>query len=193
MYLDFKIGIKNNAPISRGFLEKGIQNFDEAKRWVHRLSYGRNSNCFDYSLVFKEEKGTCTTKHTLLAALAIENFIPVSLKVGICRLDLVSEPHIAVLLDQLNIEWFPEAHCYCLDKRKPQEEYFDVTFPGALSELSLEVVKEYDIIPEDIRKKKQQFHLDYLKAWIEDTGVGNRFTIEEVYAIREKWIKSLGS
>lgn len=70
--LDFlpKNGLPNVGPVSKAFLEHGIESFFEAARTLHAIPYGRNSDRGDYSLVLPENRGTCSTKHGLLVSLA---------------------------------------------------------------------------------------------------------------------------
>ena len=52
------------------FLARGIATLREAARYLWALPYGRVSNALQPDLVLHEGRGTCTTKHALLASLA---------------------------------------------------------------------------------------------------------------------------
>jgi hypothetical protein len=54
---------------------------------VRSLPYGRNSDHSDWRLVLGEGRGTCSTKHALLADLARENRRHVALMLGIYEMD----------------------------------------------------------------------------------------------------------
>ena len=65
------------------FIDLGITSFQAACRYVHELPYGYNSNSDDLMILFKEKKGTCTTKHAVIGTLAQELALPVHKNVGI--------------------------------------------------------------------------------------------------------------
>ena len=50
-----------------------------AVTYIRRLPYGRNTDRSDILRVLREGKGTCSTKHALLACLAQEQGIPLEL------------------------------------------------------------------------------------------------------------------
>lgn len=75
--------IAENGPVSKVFIDLGITSFQEACRYVHKLPYGYNSNSDDLMVLFKEKKGTCTTKHAVIGTLARELALPVHKNVGI--------------------------------------------------------------------------------------------------------------
>jgi hypothetical protein len=57
-------------PLGREFVALGLGGYREAAHHVRYLPYGRNSDRSDWRLVLKEGRGTCSTKHALLAELA---------------------------------------------------------------------------------------------------------------------------
>ena len=59
--------IVNQGPIARTFLSMGIKDFHHACRYVHELPYGYNSDRDDLMILFKENMGSCTTKHAVIA------------------------------------------------------------------------------------------------------------------------------
>ncbi|HSO19793.1 MAG TPA: hypothetical protein VLT88_10065, partial [Desulfosarcina sp.] len=65
------------------FTDLGIGTFHEACRWVHRRPYGYNADRDDLMILFKENKGSCTTKHAVIATLASELDLAVHKKVGL--------------------------------------------------------------------------------------------------------------
>jgi hypothetical protein len=67
MKLPFDFSIDpSKGDISRLFFEKNISTFIKASRWVNDLPYRRNENKNTQTTLFKEECGTCSTKHALL-------------------------------------------------------------------------------------------------------------------------------
>lgn len=75
--------LSSELKISKDFLWRSLADFHSAVAYVSRLPYRRNYNRADYNLVFKEECGTCSTKHALLAALVKAHRQPVLLTLGI--------------------------------------------------------------------------------------------------------------
>jgi hypothetical protein len=56
------------STISAQFLFYGKRDYHAAASYVQSLPYSRNSERSDYGLVLAERRGTCSTKHALLAA-----------------------------------------------------------------------------------------------------------------------------
>jgi len=71
------------GPITAEFVARDIPDFRAAGRHLHHLPYGRNSDRSAFRLVLPEGRGTCSTKHALLAELAREQSLPVVLTLGI--------------------------------------------------------------------------------------------------------------
>src|SRR5215813_2060548 len=94
------------------FVVRGITDFRSAGRYLHQLPYGRNSNRADFRLVLPEGRGTCSTKHALLAELACEQNLPIVLTLGIYEMHEWNTPGTGKVLDQYGLSFIPEAHCY---------------------------------------------------------------------------------
>lgn len=178
---------KNLGPLSALYLEQGVETFKDATHWTHQLSYGRNSDRSDYLLIFEEGKGTCSTKHAALAALAEECGLPIQLKMVICELNRDLDHRVAPLLELLGVEFLPEGHCYL---NTPEGER-DYTFPNQEPFPKVKVIKEYTITPEEIGKRKEDLHQQFIKNWIEQTDFRIPMTLNKLWKMREEWISSL--
>ena len=99
-------------PLGREFAALGLCGYRDAARHVHSLPYGRNSDRSDWRLILKEGRGTCSTKHALLADLARENLRHVVLVLGVYEMDERNTPGIGTVLERHGIPCVPEAHCY---------------------------------------------------------------------------------
>ena len=77
--------IKPVGEISRKFLNLGIKSFRQACEYIHNIEYGYNTDYEDRMILFKENKGTCTTKHAIIAGLAEELGIPLYKHVGVYK------------------------------------------------------------------------------------------------------------
>lgn len=104
--------LEAGASVSAQFVFHNKRDFYAAARDVQRLPYGRNSDRSDYGLVLAERRGTCSTKHALLAALAREHDRPVELRLGIYEMDEDNTPGVGPVLRRYGLGCVPEAHCY---------------------------------------------------------------------------------
>lgn len=111
-----------NAPIipsgeiSRKFLELGIESFKEACNYVHNIDYGYNTNYEDKMIFFKENKGTCTTKHGVIAGLAEELNIALFKHVGVYKFTEEISTDANEILEKYEIPFVPMAHCFLVYK-----------------------------------------------------------------------------
>ena len=98
--------------VSREFLHLGVETFVEACRYVHRMPYGYNSDRDDLMIFFKEEKGTCTTKHSVIGTLAKELDLPVSKTIGIYAMTEAIVTGSDRILEKYGLPYVPMAHCF---------------------------------------------------------------------------------
>lgn len=93
--------------------EKGIENWSDLVDFTQNLQYGRNENREDFSLVIKENKGTCSSKHSFLKKIAdLNNIDNVKLILGMYRMNNLNTPEIGDTILESGLEFIPEAHCY---------------------------------------------------------------------------------
>ena len=79
-----KIIFTSTDPLTQQIRNLGIDTWEDLLIYVKNISYGRNANREDLSLVLKENKGTCSSKHAFLKEIANLNKIPnVKLIIGI--------------------------------------------------------------------------------------------------------------
>jgi hypothetical protein len=174
--------------ITRAFLARGICDFQSAARYLHHLPYGRNTNRADFRLVFDEGRGTCSTKHALLAELACEQQVPVALTLGIYAMHERNTPGVGPILEKYGLFFLPEAHCY-LTYTKTR---IDITRSGVESNQPItQFFHEEIITPTDIGEYKVEVHHKYLRTWLvnEPSVVGRTFT--DIWKIREECITAL--
>ncbi|WP_124727904.1 transglutaminase domain-containing protein [Staphylospora marina] len=173
--------------ISRAFQSMGVRTFREAARYVQALPYGRNTNRADARSVLREGKGTCSTKHALLAMLAEENKIPVRLMIGIYLMNEANTPGVGNVLTQHGLTAIPEAHCYL----RLNEQYLDFTRQtGQKDKIPLSFLAEKEIAPNEIGEEKIRFHQDWLKHWVTTSAVPVK-DWRKVWEIREACIAAL--
>ncbi|MGV9173683.1 MAG: hypothetical protein ACOC44_15730 [Promethearchaeia archaeon] len=108
--------IEPRGEISKKFLDLGIDSYKEACFYLHNLPYGYNSDYDDELILFKEQKGTCTTKHAVAAALALELKIPLHKNVGIYKFTEKISWDADKILDKYVIPYVPMVHCFLVYK-----------------------------------------------------------------------------
>lgn len=179
--------ITSGEPLSTLIREKGIGEWQEALRYVRDLPYGRNANRGDLSLVIREEKGTCSSKHAFLRQLALENRIPgVRLILGLYRMHPGNTPGIGKALPEAGLDYLPEAHCYLeLDGNRE-----DFTSSGAdIRRILADIIEEQEIHPEEVNAYKVHYHREFLGSWLEENKLG--YSLDELWTIREQCITGL--
>jgi hypothetical protein len=104
--------ISNLGVISEKFLSLGIESFFEACYYVQNLLYGYNTDRDDLMILFKENKGTCTTKHAVIATLANELNLPVAKYVGIYAMTEEIVTGTRKILAKYGLPYVPMVHCF---------------------------------------------------------------------------------
>jgi len=104
--------ISNAGIISAEFLSLGIESFKEACRYVHELPYGYNTDRDDLMILFKENKGTCTTKHAVIATLAEEFDLPIAKNIGIYAMTEEIVTGTNEILAKYSLPYVPMVHCF---------------------------------------------------------------------------------
>lgn len=183
-----QFAIQPRSGVSQQFFERGITDFHSAVLHVGYLPYGTNSDRADYRLVVTEGVGTCSTKHALLAQLAMEQEVSgIQLVVGIYEMNERNTPGVGAVLEGNGLDSLPEAHCYLMY----EGERSDVTRLGVSGEPIAAFLKEVPILPEQIGSYKQQLHRDALPGWIAQKGYASHLDAEQLWSIREACIRAL--
>ncbi|MCP3954636.1 MAG: hypothetical protein GY697_20810 [Desulfobacterales bacterium] len=103
--------IVGSGMISQRFLELDIHSFHAACRYVHQLPYGYNSDKDDLLILFKENLGTCTTKHAVIGMLATEMDFAIQKNIGIYRMTEKIVTGTDALLEKYDLPYIPMLHC----------------------------------------------------------------------------------
>ena len=115
--------IKPVGELSIKFLDLGIKTFRGACDYVHKIDYGYNTNYEDKMIFFKENRGTCTTKHAVIAGLAQELEIPLYKHVCVYKFTEEITTGANDILKKFKIPYVPMTHCFLV-----YEKYrFDLT------------------------------------------------------------------
>ncbi|WP_298770292.1 hypothetical protein [uncultured Shewanella sp.] len=171
-----------HGTLSDIFIGMSFESFHQICEWVWHLPYGRPNDSQHYMSVVNEKKGTCSTKHALLKALADELRIDVALTVGIYAMTEANTPGVGHVLKQYRQDFIPEAHCYLTY----QNHRVDLTrLMKAESEPITAFFIEKNILPDEIQTAKPPFHYQFIQ---------NRFGCDKaplIWAIREQCIQAL--
>jgi hypothetical protein len=173
---------------SAQFLALGIDDYQAAALFIHQLPYGRNADRADFRLVLPERRGTCSTKHALLAALAIEQRLTVHLTLGIYEMTERNTPGIGAVLSKHGLAFVPEAHCY-------------LTYNGVRVDVTRDAVSatepiarflhEETIAPAQIGDYKVSMHRGWMRDWAAREMPHRNW--EEIWKIREECIAALSA
>ncbi len=181
--------LKAGSEATAQFLAAGVTDFHGAARYVQHLPYGRNSDKADFRLVLKEGRGTCSTKHALLAQLAKEQKAAVALRIGIYEMSEANTPGVGGVLQTYGLSYLPEAHCYLIC----QGIRVDVTRSGVTpSEPIKRFLCEETINPDQVGSHKVNLHQRFMRKWVSDANATADRGWEEIWRIREECIAALG-
>jgi hypothetical protein len=188
---DFRLSIERlpnvtlhvERPLGRSFAALGLGDYREAARHVRNLPYGRNSDRSEWRLVLEEGRGTCSTKHALLAELARENGLPVALVLGVYEMDAANTPGVGAVLREHGLRCVPEAHCYLAHNGAR----VDLTRERGGAEQIEGFLHEEEIEPHQIGEYKVQAHRDFVRRWAGRRGLDPA----RVWQAREECIAAL--
>lgn len=178
--------LTSNSKLTELLKTKKIDSWNRLTHYVQNLPYGRNANRNDLSLVITENKGTCSSKHAFLKAVAIENNIEVKLIIGLYKMCLTNTPLIGSVLADNNLEYIPEAHCYLIINGKRKDYTFSC---ASFSKIELSLIEEIEIEPNQVVQFKVDYHKDYLKKWIEVESID--YSFKDIWKIREECIRNI--
>jgi len=177
------------GPDSEDFLRIGCHSYRSAARYLHDLPYGRNADRAAFRSVLSEGRGTCSTKHALLASVALEQCLAVSLTIGIYDMSEINTPGVGPVLSRHGLDSIPEAHCYL----RYSGRRVDITRSGISPQGSItHFHEEWTIEPSQIGAYKLALHQRYLRDWLRERHEPS-FSLEELWRIREACIGALGA
>ena len=177
--------IKPKGKASLTFIEHNLTDFSLAASYVRFIPYGRISRQDNLSLVLKENRGTCSTKHGLLAKVALEQDQPLKLMLGIYYMNEGNTAGVGSVLSTHGLDSIPEAHCYLFYNNN----YFDFTRPENPIEPQFEFLHEEEITPAQISDYKTQQHKIFMVDWLKSQS--NLMSLEELWEIREACITKI--
>jgi hypothetical protein len=183
------IQLTSNDPLTIDMVESGVVSWEDLIRCVRTFHYGRNANRADFSLVWYERKGSCSSKHAFLKMVADLNAIPkVELILCMYKMNGNNTAKVGTVLETFHLDYLPEAHCYL----RFEGENIDVTtMSSSLEKIKYDVIEEQMISPGQVVEFKVDYHRDFMKKWAIENHPGRTF--EELWEIRERCIEALES
>jgi hypothetical protein len=182
-----EVPLHSAGPVTAQLLASAIYNFRAAGQHLHSLPYGRNTDRANFHLVLNEGRGTCSTKHALLAELAREQKLPIALTLGIYQMHEDNTPGVGEILSHYNLPFLPEAHCYLTYKG----QRIDITRANIEATESIDrFLYEETILPEQIGEYKVDLHKRFLRQWLAENNA-NGYSFDKLWTIREECIASL--
>jgi N-acetylglutamate synthase-like GNAT family acetyltransferase len=166
---------------------RGFDSFEHLAEHVRELPYGRTANVQDPLAVLRQECGTCSAKHQLLAAVARDcGHTEVQLTVGIYEMSEENTPGVGNVLNAASLTSIPEAHCYL----SIEGDRFDFTGLSAGSSSPFaSLVAEYTVSPTNLPRIKAALHGEAIAAWASDHGTSK----EAAWVTREACIAALAA
>lgn len=172
------------TPLGARLAALGVGDLRAAARWVAALPYGRNADRADYRLVLAERRGTCSTKHALVAACAAEVGAPVELRWGVFAMREATTPGVGAVLAAAGLAAVPEMHCWLAVGGRE----LDLTWPGRVTPPPPMLWSEATQ-PDRIGAPKVARHRDAVAEWAAARGL----KADAVWEAREACIAALGT
>ena len=178
--------LKPGNPVTDFFLDQELTTFHDAIHFVRDLPYGRNQSRDDYLLVLEELKGTCSTKHALLAKIAeMHRQSEIQLMIVVFEMNSKNTPEIIDILEAYDIPSIPEAHVILQYNGK----LYDFTNESTNAQFE-NILHQTPIEPAQIGDFKVSLHKSFISTWVADSSIG--FEPEMIWNIREQCIERLG-
>lgn len=188
------LGLLRDVPLSSGsalslaFQRLGCRTFADAAELAWQLPYGRTVDT-DVLAVLREERGTCSSKHALLANLGRDESVPMRLMLGIYHMTGMNTPGVGPVLARHGLAGIPEAHCWLDVMGAP----LDITRVLAGAQVAPAYFLRTELIrPEQVGEYKRRFHQDFLADWADSADAGG-LTADGLWRVREECIAALGS
>lgn len=174
-----------STPLAIEIAALGLPTFDRLAAWVRALPYARTTWPDDPIAVLREQRGTCSSKHQLLAAVAQACGHPeVVLTVGVYEMTEANTPGVGQVLAAAGLASVPEAHCYLTVDHERRDF---AGLPRGTQSPFQALIEEHFLMTEGLAARKQRLHQEALARWAVRTGVSPI----SAWAVREACIAAL--
>lgn len=181
--------IQKKGKMTEKFLELGINDFQEACNYVHNLPYGYNIDKDNPMILFIENRGSCTTKHGVIAQLALELDVNLQKNVGVYKFTEDIVEGAQKIIDKYNIPYIPMVHCFLAYK----EYRFDLTegnFNGKKTSIE-NFIDTIEVIPFISRKEEYLWFRKIVDEQILPSSEMKGIELKTILQAREEAIKLL--
>lgn len=180
--IDFRLS--ETGALSQLVRRIGFERFGALADYVQRLPYERIDGNSP-SAVLEQQRGTCSSKHALLATIALEaHQVDVELMLGIFEMNDRNTPGVGAVLGRRGLTFVPEAHCYL----RVHGRRFDFTgLPSGSASPFDSLLTEERIDPETAISTKSLRHRAFIRQWSQQRGLDP----ETVWQVREECIEEL--
>ncbi len=157
------VKIQAKGVVSEKFLERGIETFSVACQWIKDLPYGSNSNNENSLILFQENRGTCTTKHGIIARLAQELELEIYKNLGFYRLNDEIVTGVDEIIQAHGLNFIPQIHCFL--------EYglFRVDLTEGNCNGKNKTIEDYDFVvrvnPDLTYEEEKRYYINYLNQY----------------------------
>jgi hypothetical protein len=181
----FSFHIMENGPLSKEVRRNGFSEFYAFAVNVRNIPYGRPSDSTNFLSVLNENRGTCSSKHRLLAALAHEcGHTEIELVVGIYEMSEENTPGVGSILVDASVVSIPEAHCYL---RVADCRYDFTGLTGGVSSPFDALLSENVVLPLNLSEKKLALHQQAMIPW----AAKHQLSFSQAWEVREACIDAL--
>lgn len=176
----------SNDDLTNLVRNRNIHNWSELLNFVKELPYGRNQNRHDLSLVLKDNKGSCSSKHAFVKKIADMNYFEnIQLMLGMYKMNHLNTPKIGRIIADSGLDYIPEAHCYL----KMNNRRIDLTTKDAgIGNIANYLMEEFEITPDQVDTFKVEYHRNFLEKWVNEQNV--KWDAQQIWEVREKCIKN---
>lgn len=184
-----EIELTSSDELTLEIVESGLVSFADLIRSVRCFHYGRNTNRHDLSLVWRERKGTCSSKHAFVKHIANLNGVTgLDLVMGMYLMTSENTPGIGNILKESPLDGIPEAHCYL----NYNSNIIDITsITSDFEKIKGAIIEEKVIEPHQVAEEKIVMHQTFLKNWLTNEQLDISF--DEVWKLRERCIAELSN
>ena len=158
-------GLQARGDVSYIFLQKGIDTFHAACRYVKSMPYGPNADSAQSLLLFSEGQGTCSTKHGAISHLAREQALPVYKNLGFYQLNDTIVTGVSDILQPYGLSFIPQIHCF-LEFASYRVDLTEGNCNG-----KNQTIDDYDFVvrvqPDPSFEEKQSCYLEHLRRYFE--------------------------
>ena len=185
MMYEIDFPILDTGYISSYILNRGFTSFVSFAMYIKSLPFGRTSSKGNLLSVIEERKGTCSSKHLLLASLAVESGKKdIRLMIGIYKMSQRNTPGIDHVIKKSGFPYIPEAHCYI----KKKEKRYDFTgFKEGEDSPFKSLILEQITAPDKLYEVKELLHDNEIRNFAKKY----RVSPQKVWNIREECIQAL--